>query len=983
MKQLLLIALSALFCMGSLLSQQTVTGTVTDTDGEPLIGASVSVQGTTVGTITDLDGNFSIDVPEPESVIVISYTGYESQRVELEPGQTELRIELGADVRLIDEVLVTGYQQQDRERITGAISTVESARIEQVPIASFDQILQGRSAGLMILGASGQPGSTASQVLIRGTASSASNQPLYIVDGIAVGSDVFNSLNPNDIESVTVLKDASSAAIYGASGGNGVIIVTTKSHERGQPTQFTYRGSVGVNTNTTGNFEMMNAREKLDFEERVMRGPGWVFSPNNPNYEGDGSIRDSLANINTNWRDEVLQTGVFTSHELSISGATEQSDFFVSGRYYYEEGQVVGSDFERGTVRFNFNHRANDWLRMGIRSNLAVSESNFITSEGAVNLNNPVALAYLSNPYDQVFLDDGSYQVGAAGRNFIEDTDLNENIIRRTSAVISSYFEADILPRLTARTNWGVRYQINETQRYINPESLLSATVQGSQGSLNRGHAKGLNLTGTTTLAYSRLLDVHEFRLMGGHEYSSISSRSFNFTGFGLTSGLRTPAGVTPGTGDNGFIPTVGGAFTERAITSYFGEVNYTYDSRYNVSASLRRDGSSVFGVDSRYGNFFSAGVSWNVSREAFFNVGWLDELKLALSYGELGSEQPLGNYQALTLYNPGSYGDATALIPSTPGNPDLRWEAVKGFNFNVEFAALSNRLFGEISLYSNESQDILLDQRIPLTTGWRDSPINAGDLRNRGIEVELEGVVMRTPDFVWSVGVNYAYNDNEIISLGQVSEFEVGTSIWREGLPIGTHFEVEWAGVDPATGNALYYDLNGNITNVYSSANRVAHGTYIPPHNGSVFTDISYRNFTFSALGVFAAGHEIFNNQTFFITNPTFTQFNQSKDMLNAWSQPGDVTNIQRLDSPRNFSSKDIEKADFFRLRNVTIGYNFDVDNLGIGNTFRSLRVYAMGQNLFTVTNFTGFDPEINNNIAQFEYPPQRTFTFGIDIGF
>ena len=990
-KQFVLVFCAMLIVVGAY-SQLTVEGTLTDQSGTPLIGANVVEKETTNGTITDLDGNYSIQVSSSSSILVFSYTGYETQEIEV--GYTERLDVVLAEGKVLDEIVVVGYSEQERESLTGAVSSINSREFETQPIASIDQLLQGQAPGLIVLGGSGQPGSDAGSVVLRGPSTiQGSNSPIYIMDGIQISASDFAALNPNDIESTTVLRDASSAAIYGASGANGVILITTKSGYDGK-TRVDYNFQYGIATRTQERFEMMNSTEKLAFEELAQRGPGWNLSPLNPANAGlsqdaldfNASQLDSLRGINTNWRDLIFQTGKIQQHNLSISGGDNNSKFYLSANYYDEEGQMIDSRFKRGTVRLNIEESVSKKFTIGMRASGGFSDSRFIQTENLINLNNPFALAYLLNPYEQIFNDDGSYQFGFTGRNPFEEAELNEASTTELKGVGILYANLNLNRNLQLRGRWGVDHTSSSNSEYIDPDSRLgSTTVQGNQGQLDKARLSRTWITMSHLADYKKTFnDVHRFNVIVGQEFRKRYIDNFNLSGFGLTGGLTTISGITEGSADSpDFIPTIGGSFLQKALTSYFGRVNYTNNDKYNITLGIRRDGSSIFGDNNRWGNFWNAGVSWVINRERFMSdVSWVNYLKIGASYGTNGNSEGIAEQEKYALYTNGSYAGGSAFLPSStnPGNPDLKWEVLRGFNALTEFALFDNFVSGSVNYYRNVTDDLFISQELPRSAGGTSLTINAGSMKNEGFEVDLDFNIVRGV-FNLTLGTQFSYNDNIITDLGQVDEFEQGTSIIREGLPLGTHYIEEWGGVNPVNGNPLYVDDEGNLTEDFNAVNpKAIFGSNIAPWSGGASLTANYKGFTLSALGSWVYGNVLFNNQTFFQENPNFAQFNLSRVMNDVWQEEGDITEIQRIGTARQFSSKDLEDGSFFRLRRLQVSYNIPLES-ALLDAVQNVSVYAVVTNLFTITNFTGFDPEIANNIAQYEYPASRNFTVGFRL--
>jgi len=994
MKKLLFTLLTVICVVGISIAQKTITGNVVDTDGIPLIGANVSVPNTTIGTITDIDGNFTLDVPQGISEIEISYIGFDKRVVDITNTSTvDVTLSSGS---LLNEVVVVGYGEQDKASITGSVTSISAEKIEARPFASVDQLLQGQAPGLTVLSGSGQPGSNDVSVYLRGPSSIlGDNTPIYILDGIQISGADFSALNSNDIESVSVLKDASSTAIYGASAANGVILITTKRGQDGK-TSIKYQGQYGFNSLARDNFTMMNSTEKLAFEELAQRGPGWNLSPSNPNNAGltetelaeNAAELNRLRGINTNWRDIVFRQGRTQQHNISATGGDDNTSFFVSANYYGEEGVLNGSDFDRGTVRTNWSEQFTDRIKIGITTTGGLTKSRFVQAENAVNLNNPSALAYLTNPYDEVRDEDGEFAFGSTGRNPVEEVFYNYDEEKTIKGVGQIYTEIEPVDNFTFTGRYGVDYTNTNIKDFVDPDSRLSTTVQGQSGQITQNVNNTTWLTFSNTLGYANKFDErHSVDVLVGQERRQRSLDQYGFSVFGIEGGLQSANGATAGSADNpDFIPTTFGLTRKKILNSYFSRLNYTLDDKYNLTAGLRRDGNSVFGENNRYGNFWNAGASWIISREDFLKDSDIFSfLKVGLSYGTNGNSEGIGERDAQVLFTNGDYAGAAASIPSAanPGNPSLIWEELKGYNATLDFGLWNDRITGGLAYYRNTTEAVFIDQNLAPSSGVSELTINAGSMRNAGYEFELAADIVRAKDAYVTWGVQFAYNDNEILDLGQVDEFEQGTSIIREGLPLGSHYVEEWGGVDPATGNPLYVDAEGNFTDNYGDAGPKAEfGTFYAPYTGSTSIDVGYKGFTLSALGNWVYGNVLFNNQTFFQENPNFAQFNMSTVMNDIWRNPGDITDVQRIGTGRNFSSKDLEDGSFFRLRNVTLGYDIPTTSSALDG-FSRLNVFVQGANLLTFTKFTGFDPEDSNNIASYGFPPSRTITFGVNANF
>lgn len=1015
MRKFVMLALGMLFMSMHVLAQRTVTGTVTDSTGLGLPGVSVRVQGTNEGTTTNSNGNFSFSVPSSANSLVISSIGFATQTVAI-PASGAVNVTLRAAAGSLNEVVITGFSRQRRSEYSGAGTKVQAQQINTIPMGSIDQILQGRSPGLLVTAGSGQPGSSA-RVQIRGAGSiTGGSTPLYVIDGVPVEAGVFQSINPNDIESIDVLRDASATALYGNRGSAGVIVVTTKRGRAGQ-TVFSYSGQAGITEPGEQRFNMMNSADLLQFQEMLGMQlnnnlPGWRFSPKNPANAGltpaqqaqNAKSLDSLRGINTNWADVFQRQGQFQSHDLNFSGGAGRTRFFTSVGLYDEEGIGLRSDMNRLSFRSNIDHQTSR-LTAGINAYAGLTRRNFIESENGIALANPFAAAYLALPYHQLFNPDGSVAVGPGkvGPNAYDrlfTTTNKNNQIKGNLALNANYL-------VTTHINIGglVGLDFRETigERQINPESFVArnsgfpigprAAGQPAGGSFGESRSTYFNYITRGNVGYKNSYGLHTMDVQGYVEYTRERDRTFSYTGYGINTALiGTPAGITPGNTTNQWIPAVGGGRTQSALFAAILTGKYTFNQKYVVNLSVRRDGSSQLPEENRWNTFWSAGATWNVLRENFA-TGWskINDLRVRGSVGTSASTTnfPLGNFGYLTTFGPVNYvgaGSTPGTVPANAGNADANWEKVRTINFGIDWGAFSNRLTGSLDLYDKRTIDNLITQRLPLETGFRTLVRNTATIQNRGVELQLNGDVVRTRDFTWNIGGNLAYNKNEVVDLGQAREFEQGTELVKEGLPLGSHYIVKWAGVDAATGAPLYFTKDGKVTNVYSDDDRVAEfGTYNAPWIGGFNTGVKYRGFALDAFFTFQEGFSRFNNQDFFQLNHAFALqgFNLRREMLTMWEQPGDVTDIQSPLYQRQFVSKDIQDASYLRFRNVNLSYTFGNNVVNSLRILSGLKVFVQAQNLYTWTNWTGFDPEDNNNIAGYEYPSPRTITFGLNVNF
>ena len=975
----ILILIMVLVVQISFAQNKIVSGTVSDESGLPLPGATVIIAGTSTGVSTDFDGNFFISVSVGAS-LEISYVGLATQSV-LIGADSVYNVTLQKDVSSLDEIVLVAYGNSSKQKVSGAISTIASESIEQIPLGSFDQILQGQAPGVQVFSGSGQPGAAA-RVRIRGNGSiNGSSEPIYVVDGIQITAGDFAALNANDFESVSVLKDAAATAPFGSRGANGVILITTKKGNFNQKTSLTYKTQYGISEVGNAPFEMMSSREILEFQRLVGSNAGADLT--------DAEITE-LAKTNTNWKDVFFRTGVTQNHEVAITGGNEISRFYTSVGYFDQEGIGQRSNLQRFTLRANFENKISDKTKFGVNTSTGFTKSNFISGENQIALSNPFAAAYLALPFQSLYDDNGLIQTGPGfvGGNTFEELMSNGNNNQQVKIIAQGFFETQLIENVVFRTDIGIDYSQDNFIDYSNPNTYFGSIVTpGNEGDYGESNNYNSRITATSKLGYSNVFnEKHSVDVTVFSEYYKQNFRSSGFRGYGINPLLvGYAAGTTAGTPENELIPGISGSKVVRGLFSVFGIANYDYDSRYGISASIRRDASSKFSDKNQWANFYSVSARWNISNEEFMsNVSFVDNLKLRASIGTVGNQAAVADYAAETSYGQLSYGGVNGIGVSSIGNPELKWETSNQTNIGLDFDLFDYRLSGSVEYYNNKTTDLFVDYTLSLTSGFSSLQSNAGSMRNSGFDIDVNVSVVKNDNFTLDLFGNLNYNKNEILDLGQVSEFESGTSIIREGLPLGSHYVVGWAGVNPANGEPLYYDLDGNVTNVFSENNATADwGSFNPEYTGGYGLKATIGGFDISTLFTFADEYYRFNNQSFFQENHNFSQFNLSTIMNTMWQQPGDVTEVQSSLYPRQFSSKDIEDASFTKWRNLTVGYTIPKKFADTISFFDSFRVYGQVQNLKTWTNFTGFDPEDNNNIAGYEYPMPTIYTLGLNIKF
>lgn len=973
--KLKLLLVGLLFCVQSLWAQTQVTGKVTDATGTPIPGVTVTVKNGNTGTTTGPDGTFTLNAPA-NSRLVFSYVGYQS--VERAASGQPISLTLSQTESGLSEVVVTGYKTSSKRDFVGSASTVRSEKIRTVPLASFDQSLQGQVPGILIQAQSGQPGAAAS-VLIRGKGSIlGSTTPLFIMDGVEISAADFSTLNPGDFESVSVLKDASATAQYGSRGGNGVIVITTKRGRAGA-TRFSYDVQYGYSTQPENKLRVMTSAEKVAYE----------VSHGNP-FKWTAAQQDSLKNINTDWEDVFFRTGRTAQHILSASGGTGKTVYYLSGSLFDQTGTVKNTGLKRYTGRANVESSAGN-ATFGLNSTFGYS--NFTnTSENNTGIATPLNAIRWLNPYETPYDANGNYKQAKSGQpNALQELLENSTLRQQYKGVGNIYlnYTAPFLEGLSFRTNWGGDFRVNEGSVFVDPTTYSGQFSTGGRGSYGRSSSRYFRYTGTTSVNYATSFGAdHDLSVSLYNEIVRNKSRFFSFTGYGMSGTFENESGITPGNATNGFIPSVGGGGGENALLSYFTDIKYGFKNRYYLNLGARRDGSSRFGANKKWANFGSVGASWIVSDEAFMaglKGNLLRELKFKVSYGSAGNQEGIGDFQSRELYDRAVYNGVSGLVQTQLANPNVQWERRTTFNTGIEFTSLGGRLRGGVEYYNALTTDLFLNRQLSRTTGYSSLTSNIGELQNTGVEASLDGDIISTNNFTWKANVNFTYNKNRIKKLvGDQQEIISGLIINRVGEPMNSLYVVRYAGVNPQNGNPLFLDKDGKVTETYSANNRVLVGTYEAPYFGGFGSSLNYKGFEVSAFFSFVAGNKIFNNDRTNVENPSYLWDNLSADLVNEWKTPGQVTDIPRSGATfRSSTTHFVESGDFLRLRNAMVSYSLPrqwLNTVKINNA----RLFVQGQNLVTWTDFRGFDPEINTgSLSGAQYPALRTVTFGLNVGF
>ena len=872
-KSILLFVLFTLTSIPLLLFAQggyQVTGHIISAeDNQPMIGVSVLEKGTTNGVITDINGNYSITVTKSPATLQFSYVGMKTIDKQV-TASTRINLTMENDAQMVEEVVVVAYGVRKKGTIAGSVSTVKAEKMEDVPAPSFDQALQGQAPGLMVLSDSGEP-SKAATFRIRGTNSiNSGKDPLFILDGVAISSSDFNTISPNDIESISVLKDASSTSIYGARASNGVVVITSKRGRMGEAAKVTFRTQLGFSQLASKDWDQMNTDERIQFEKEVGLDKGQDY--------------EKLSKTNINWLDKVYNdTAPLQNYELSVNGGTEKLNYYVSGSYYDQDGIAVGSTFERVGFRANVEAKANKWLKIGTNSMFAYQEVEQ-SDDGEYALWAPISASFFMLPYWNPYKEDGSLALQDDG-SWKGTTEnplawMANNPLSNKKYKLLSTFYAEVTPvkNLTIRSQLSADYG-HTTSFY---QSFPSYKPNNNYGGAQRSSFDMLNLMITNTANYRFMLnDVHSFNFMVGQEGENYHYEGFQLTTRGQTNDILT--NLASGSTASSWSDPV----TEYSFLSFFARGEYNYDDRYYADFSIRGDGSSRFGTDNHWGAFWSVGFMWNLRKEKFMQkYDWLTNAQIAVNTGTSGNSS-INNYEYLALVSGGyKYDNESGIAISQLGNEELSWESTWATNVALHLGFI-DRINLDVEFYNKKTTNMLMAVPISYTsTGFGTRWDNVGAMRNRGVEINVGADVLRIKDFKWNVNANVSYNKNEITELyNGVTEYvasDTGRMV-AVGHPLGEFYLNRYAGVNPINGDALWYTKDGEITMEYNESDKVMLGkTHEAPWQGGFGTTLFWKGFSLSAQFTWVADRWMLNNDRVFQeSNGLFSAYNQSKRML------------------------------------------------------------------------------------------------------
>lgn len=980
-------------------TQQTgkIKGTIVDSKtGEPVIGASVKVKGTKLAAVTDLNGEFELNT-HANATLEISYVGFKETEVKASNG---MKISLEEDTEALEEVVVVGYGTQKKESLTGAMANIKGEKLKDITSATVENMLNGKVSGVYVAPGSGRPGSTGA-IIIRGqTSINGATAPLWVVDGVIVGNSA-GDLNPDDIETMTVLKDAASTAIYGSEGANGVVVVTTKQakHEK---MSISLSAKAGLSTLNRGNLEMMDGAEFYDYYKSFQN----VESVNFPRWNED------LRNSNFDWFKLAKKTGSTQDYNLTLNGGSQNIQSMFTLGYFKEEGAVKGYDMNRYSTRIKVVYKPYEWLT--IKPNISGSRTNDKDKQYSVGA------MYSMMPWDSPYDENGNlvpnYYAGwvnSKATNYLNDLAAGDYSTSTTYDLSGGLdFDIKIAPWLTFSSVNNYSYYNSQTHGYYDPKSSSGEGVNGRTTEYNYVSTRRYT---NQLLRFKKSWGKHNVNALLAYEFNDYEMKYTDVYATGFISGFEdfmTAAKPEMATGYR----------TAWAKQSYFTQWRYDYDSRYYGELSLRRDGRSNFGSNNRYGNFFSVSGAWNINNESWFKADWVDQLKLRAAFGSVGNV-PTSLYPSYSLYSVGAtYNENPGALISQIGNKDLTWEKTYTTGVGVDASFWQNRLHATLDYYIKNTSNILYQVPVTGLVGVTSIWKNIGKMRNTGIELTVGGDIIRTKDLTWNVTANISHNSNELRDLYKQRDangnyvvkpvlISDGTSIagtaqriLEIGEPVDTYYMKEWAGVNPEDGKPQWYmdDANGNkvVTDSYSKASYYKCGKASPDVYGSFSTSLFYKNFDLQANFGYSLGGQIYSyyRQEFDSDGAYAGDRNQMKLQKgwSRWEKPGDIATHPRAmynnqDKGNLASSRYLESSDYLKLRSLTLGYNFDLKKYGI----QTLRLSVSGENLFTITDYSGVDPElpagtndkgvlsVTNTGGTSVYPAVRKFMLGVNLTF
>ena len=981
--------------IGMAMAQTHVSGIVTSSeDGEPVIGATVKVVGSqTAGTVTDIEGRFSLSVSKPGVELEFSSIGLVSKRVK---ASENMAVVLQVDSHTLEQVVITGYGSAKKlGSVVGSIASVDKKKLESIVTPNFTDALAGQVSGLSVLSAAGDPSASAT-IRLRGINSiQSSSQPLFILDGAPIDASFYATLNPADIESITVLKDAASTAIYGARAANGVIVLTSKQGKYSEQVSLSVRAQYGIAGPTSDGVEMMNSKQYIKFRDLIGQ----------PVSDDIRNLVDKY-NINTNWRDEMIDDAAPTFDvNATMQGGGQTVNYYVSFNHHKQDGLIEMSKMHRNTLNARINARLNRFFKIGFTTNLGVqrySQNAEWGASGKIYSANPLVFARQALPFDTPY----QYTIDENGKMIKGDRAIG---LKYTGIVMPWWYNSHrnyYRNKLTLNTSLTETFTPLEGLTFQALQSLnglegmnhgsfspydafvdgMGNKIDAMKGSASASSSRYYQFTLSHTAEWRKQFGDHYVGILLGEETRIERSRGLSAYSEGQTDPRRLllPHGTTVTPAD------LGDSFGEEVANSLFANAEYNYKEKYYVTGSIRRDGSSKFAPGHRWGTFWSAGAKWDLKKENFLkDVEWLNDLSLSVNYGTTGNDSGAGSYDFYGLFGDGGlyHGESSIGIASM-SKLDLSWETTAKWNVGLNFSIFDRAHF-QVDFYRNKSTDMLMSIPYSRTTGFSSGIGNVASMTNTGIEANVDVDILKTKDFYWSFKANVGYNKNEITELFQGrDEYVIANTGLKMavGHAYGEFYYVRSAGVDPQTGAPLYYDKDGNKTKKYNEErdavflgkNRYA------PWTGGFGTNFRYKNVSLIADFAWVAGKYMMINDDYFIANPQLaTGWNQRVEMLNIWTTPGQITDIPGAKYDVQITDHMVQNASFLRMKTLSIQYEFPKKWMQATRYIKGVKVFGIARNLFTITPFEGYDPEPDMNLVQFNYPNTRQFVIGAEISF
>ena len=981
--------------IGMAMAQTHVSGIVTSSeDGEPVIGATVKVVGSqTAGTVTDIEGRFSLSVSKPGVELEFSSIGMVSKRVKASENMT---VVLQVDSHTLEQVVITGYGSAKKlGSVVGSIASVDKKKLESIVTPNFTDALAGQVSGLSVLSGAGDPSQSAT-IRLRGINSiQSSSQPLFILDGAPIDAAFYATLNPADIESITVLKDAASTAIYGARAANGVIVLTSKQGKYSEQVSLSVRAQYGIAGPTSDGVEMMNSKQYVKFRDLIGQ----------PVSDEVRTLVDKY-NINTNWRDEMIDNAAPTLDvNATMQGGGQTVNYYISFNHHKQDGLIEMSKMHRNTLNARINARLNRFFKIGFTTNLGVqrySQNAEWSTTGAIYAANPLVFARKAMPFDTPY----QYTIDENGKMIKGDRAIG---LKYSGLVMPWWYNAHrnyYRNKLTLNTSVtetftpleGLTFQALQSINGL--ESMnhgsfspydafvdgMGNKIDAMKGSVSASSSRYYQFTLSHTAEWRKQFGDHYVGILLGEETRIERSRGLSAYSEGQTDSrlLLLPHGTTVAPGD------LGDSFGEEVANSLFANAEYNYKEKYYVTGSIRRDGSSKFAPGHRWGTFWSAGAKWDLKKEDFLkDVEWLNDLSLSVNYGTTGNDSGTGSYGYFGSYGVGGlYNGESSLGIASMSNPDLTWETTAKWNVGLNFSIFDRAHF-QVDFYRNKSTDMLMSIPYSMTTGFSSGIGNVAAMTNTGVEANVDVDILKTKDFYWSFKANVGYNKNEITELFQGRDEYVLANTGLKmavGHAYGEFYQVRFAGVDPMTGAPLYYDKDGNKTKKFNEERDAVFlgKKRYAPWTGGFGTNFRYKNVSLIADFAWVAGKYMMINDDYFIANPQLaTGWNQRVEMLNIWTTPGQITDIPGAKYDVQLTDQMLQNASFLRMKTLSIQYEFPKKWMQATRYIKGVKVFGIARNLFTITPFEGYDPEPDQNLVQFNYPNTRQFVFGAEISF